>query len=208
MLIDHDIRGFIDELASKSPAPGGGSVAALAGALGTGLVSMVCRLTIGKMGYENVEDEIKEILRESESIREEFIKLIDLDAEAFNAIMSAFKLQKSTDEEKHIRTEAIQSSTRKATLIPMRVIDLAIKALSLAQAAGTVANKRVMSDIGVAGSMLDAAVESAWLNVEINLNSIKDKKFFDEINDRGELLLDECEELYESVMEIADSRME
>jgi len=208
MLIDHDIRGFIDELASKSPAPGGGSVAALAGALGAGLVSMVCRLTIGKKGYENVEDEIKEILRESESIREEFIKLIDLDAEAFNAIMSAFKLPKSTDEDTHIRTEAIQASTRKATLIPMRVIDLAVKALSLAQAAGTIANNRVMSDIGVAGSMLSAAVESAWFNVEINLNSIKDKKFFDEINDRGELLLDECEELYENVMEIADSIME
>lgn len=207
MLIDHNIQGFLDELASQSPTPGGGSVAALSAALGTALISMVCRLTMGKKGYEDVEENIAEILAETENVREEFVKLIDLDAEAFAAIMEAFKLPKETEEDKNIRLEAIQASTRKATQIPMRVIELSVKMLSLAQEAGEIGNKNVVSDIGVAGAMLNAAVDSAWYNVEINLSGINDKHFFEEISERGELLLDEAEELYENVMEIADSRI-
>ncbi len=207
MLIDHNIQGFLDELASQSSTPGGGSVAALSAALGTALISMVCRLTLGKKGYESVEENIAEILAETENIREEFVKLIDLDAEAFGAIMEAYKLPKETEEEKNIRLEAIQASTRKATQIPMRVIELSVKMLSLAQEAGEIGNKNVVSDIGVAGAMLNAAVDSAWYNVEINLSGINDKHFFEEISERGELLLDEAEELYENVMEIADSRI-
>ncbi|MCK5832938.1 cyclodeaminase/cyclohydrolase family protein [bacterium] len=207
MLVDHDINCFLDELASQSPAPGGGSVAAMSGALGTALISMVCRLTIGKKGYENVEENIADILSEAEQVREEFIKLIDLDAEAFSGIMKAYKFPKETDEEKKIRTEAIQAATLKATQIPMRIIELSVKMLSLAHEAGESGNKNVVSDIGVAGAMLNAAVDAAWYNVEINLSSIKDKQFFEEISERGEILLDEAEELYESVMEIADLRI-
>ncbi len=207
MLIDRGIDEFLDELASKSPTPGGGSVAALSGALGAGLVSMVCGLTIGKKGYESVEEEMTRILAESDEIRGEMTKLVDLDAEAFNAIIKAYGFKKSTDEERHIRTEAIQASLRKAAEVPMRVIELAVKALSLASEAGKIGNKNVLSDIAVAGVMLNAAVDAAWFNVSVNLDSIKDEKFCDEMSGRGELLLDEAEELYETVMETVDSRM-
>jgi len=207
VLVDHDIKGFLDELASSSPTPGGGSVAALSGALGTALISMACRLTVGKKGYENVEGDISKILAEADEVRDEFVKLIDLDAEAFGSIIDAYKLPKETDEEKNIRTEAIQAETRKATLIPLRVVELSVKMLSLAREAGENCNKNVISDIGVAASMLNAAVDSAWFNVEINLAGISDVNFIEEITERGELLLDEVEELFEAVIEIADSRI-
>ena len=107
-LVDMNINEFLDELASNSPAPGGGSVAALSGALGTALSSMVCNLTIGKEKYEDVQDEIKDALEKSEQVRMQLTELIDKDTEAFNDVMKAFRMPKETEEQKERRRQAIQ----------------------------------------------------------------------------------------------------
>ncbi|RKZ28376.1 methenyltetrahydrofolate cyclohydrolase [bacterium] len=208
MLADMRITEYLDELASKSPAPGGGSVAALVGANGAALVSMVCNLTIGKKGYEEVRDDMVEYLKESERLRDEFIKLIDLDAEAFNEIMDAYRLPKSNDEEKNIRKEAIQAATRKATMVPVRTIELAVELLSLTRETAETGNENVISDAAVAASLGNAAMESGWFNVKINLNGINDDNFIEEITEHIENLFAEGDELYEGAMEIIEKRMD
>jgi len=207
MLADMKLTEYLDELASSSSVPGVGSAAALMGANAAALVSMVCNLTIGKKGYEDVADEIGELLVESEKLRHEFVKLVDLDAQAFAEVMDAYKLPKTTEEEKHIRQGAIQAATRKATQVPLRTIELAVELLSLAREAGEYGNKNVISDAGVAATLGVAAMEAAWLNVQINLNPIVDERFKEEILDRGEALLDEGEELYEDAISIVESKI-
>lgn len=207
MLVDMKITEYLDELAGKAPAPGGGSVAALVGANGAALVSMVCNLTVGKKGYEDVQDDMKEFLKESEHLRTEFIKLVDLDAEAFNEIIAAYKLPKKTDEEKHIRKEAIQAATRKAILVPVRTIELAIELLSLAKETAESGNKNAVSDAAVAASLGSATMESGWFNVKINLNGITDNNFIEEIATHVETLFEEGDELFEDTMDIVDKRI-
>ena len=116
------LNGFLDELASATPAPGGGSVAALAGALGAALTSMVCNLTIGKKKYAGVEQEMKKILVESEKLRATFTALVDRDTEAFNKVMEAFGLPKETEPQKALRAAAIREATKEATLVPLEVM--------------------------------------------------------------------------------------
>lgn len=171
------ISPFLDEVASSSPAPGGGSVAALAGALGTALSSMVCRLTIGKKKYAGVEEEMKTILAGSEELRQKFTRLIAQDAEAFNRVMEAFGLPKDTDDQKALRTAAIQSATKEAALVPLEVMKHALDALSLAKRVAEKGNANSASDAGVAALMLHAASEGAALNVRINLAGITDPDF-------------------------------
>ncbi|HDR90721.1 MAG TPA: methenyltetrahydrofolate cyclohydrolase [candidate division Zixibacteria bacterium] len=207
MLVDKKLSEFLNELASGASTPGGGSSAALVAANAAALVSMVCNLTIDKKGYEEVQDAIREILHDSEKLREELTRLIDLDAEAFDEIMDAYRLPKSNFEEKAIRKEAIQAATRKASQVPMRTIELAVETLSLAKEVAEVGNKNVLSDAGVAASLASAAVESAWFNVEINLKGIDDDKFVEEMEEHGENLMDEADELYEAALDAVDRMM-
>jgi len=207
MFVEMNVGEFLDKLASKSSTPGGGSVAALAGANAAALVSMVCNLTIGKKGYEDVQEDVAEILHNSEKLRYEFTKLIDLDAEAFNEIMDAYKLPKTSDEEKSVRKEAIQVATRKASQVPLRTLELTVELLSLASESAKVGNKNVLSDAAVAASLASSAMESAWFNVEINLRSINDDVFVNELIERGESLMDEGDELYETTLDTVDERI-
>jgi len=204
MLVDKKIGDFLNELASGASTPGGGSSAALVAANAAALVSMVCNLTLDKKGYEDVQEEIREILHDSEKLREELTRLIDLDAEAFDEIMDAYRLPKSNFEEKAIRKEAIQAATRKASQVPMRTIELAVETLSLSKEVAEIGNKNVLSDAGVAASLASAAVESAWFNVEINLKGIEDDKFVEEMEEHGENLMDEADELYEAALDAVD----
>src|SRR5512137_1130343 len=118
-LVKQNIKMFLDELASSSPAPGGGSVAALSGALGAALSSMVCNLTRGKQGYESTQDEIKEILQRSEELRKQLTELIDKDTEAFNKVMEALKMPKETEDQKEQRQHAMQNAFKLATDVPL-----------------------------------------------------------------------------------------
>jgi len=171
------LAAFLDELASSSPAPGGGSVAALAGAVGAALTSMVCNLTIGKKKYAAVDEEMKKILVQAEEMRELFTALIDKDTEAFNKVMEALSLPKETEPQKALRSAAIREATKEATNVPLEVMKHCIDALALTQQVADSGNVNSVSDAGVSAYMLHAAVESAALNVRINLNNLNDSEF-------------------------------
>ncbi len=177
MLTKKSVNGFLDELASSSPAPGGGSVAALAGSLGSALTSMVCNLTIGKKKYIGVEEEMKKVLRSSEELRAHFARLVEEDTLAFNKVMEAFGLPKDNDAQKALRDAAITAATKEATMVPLEVMKHCIDALALAQNVAANGNKNSVSDAGVSALMLNAACEGAALNVRINLNGLNDSDF-------------------------------
>src|SRR5437667_3161 len=134
MLTQKTITAFLDELASNAPAPGGGSAAALAGAIGAALTSMVCNLTVGKKKYAGVEPEIKRVLQTSEELRKRFTALIDKDTDDFNKVMDAYKLPKETGDQQALRAAAIQAATKEAALVPLEVMKHAIDGLALAKA--------------------------------------------------------------------------
>src|SRR5712692_2416499 len=177
MLTKQTVSRFLDELASASPAPGGGSAAALAGAVGSALSSMVCNLTVGKKKYAEVEAEMKQVLRKSEELRILFTGMIDRDADAFNKVMEAYALPKETEDQKALRSAAIQEATKEAALVPLELMKHAIDALALSEAAAVKGNANSASDAGTAAQMLHAACESAALNVRINLAAIRDTEF-------------------------------
>ena len=146
MLTEKTVTQFLDELASNSPAPGGGSVAALAGAAGAALASMVCKLTIGKKKYADVQDEMTHVLQQTEELRKELTLLIEKDTEAFNTVMAAFGLPKGTDQEQTARSAAIQEATKSATLIPLQVMKVCDKAMTHALIVAQKGNKNSASD--------------------------------------------------------------
>lgn len=202
------MRTFLDEVASPSPAPGGGSVAALAGALGSALTSMVCHLTVGKKKYADVEDELKKVLDQSEHLREQFTALIERDTVAFNKVMEAFALPKDTDPQKALRGAAIREATKEATLVPLEVMKHCIDALALAQAVASKGNPNSVSDAGVSAYMLHAALESAALNVRINLNGLDDPEFVGWKEDEVQSLRSTSALVLEEIQSIVDERLQ
>ena len=177
MLTQTTLSKFLDELASHSPAPGGGSVASLSGALGAALTTMVCNLTVGKKKYASVETDLRNTLPRSEALRKQFTHLIDLDTDAFNKVIEAYGLPKETEDQKALRTAAIQEATKEAALVPLEVMKHTIDAMALAKVVAEKGNVNSISDAGVSALMLHAACEGAALNVQINLNSINDMDF-------------------------------
>ena len=177
MLTRKSVSDFLNDLASNSPAPGGGSAAALAGALGAALTSMVCNLTIGKKKFGGVEAEMKNVLRQAEGLRETFTSLIDQDTQAFDKVMEGYGLPRETEDQKALRAAVIQEATKEASLVPLEVMKHVIDSLALAKAAAEKGIPSSVSDAGVSALMLHAASESAALNVQINLSSIRDTEF-------------------------------
>jgi len=167
-----DLNGFLEALASDSPTPGGGSVAALAGALGAALASMVANLTIGKKKYVDVEDDMKAVLQKTEALRLELAQLIDEDAAAFGKVMKAMKLPKETDEEKAARKTAMQASLIDAATVPLAVMEKCVDVIRLSKGVAEKGNKNAVSDAGVAALMGRAGAHAARLNVLINLGWI------------------------------------
>ncbi len=176
-LTDKPVTNFLDELASNAPAPGGGSVAAISGALGAALISMVCNLTLGKKGYDEVQGDIQDLLGQSEALRQELTGLLEADVAAYTAYSQANKLPRETDEQKAERTRAVQAALVNATDVPMRIAEAAVKVMDLCMPTAEKGNKWAVSDAGVAVLMAEAALRSAALNVLINLGSIKDEAF-------------------------------
>jgi len=176
-LTDKTVSIFLDELASSAPAPGGGSVAALSGALGAALVSMVCNLTVGKKKFADVEQDVKAILEQSESLRHRLIDLLQADVKAYTAVSQAMKMPRATDEEKAARAEAMQKALKHATEVPMQVASACVEVIGLCQPVAEKGNKNAVSDAGVAILMAEAGLRSAALNVLINLGWIEDQSF-------------------------------
>jgi formiminotetrahydrofolate cyclodeaminase len=177
MLASLSISKFLDETASNSPAPGGGSVSALAASLGSALASMVCRLTIGKNSNVTVQSELEGVLIKSERLRAKFTALIDEDTNAFKKVIAAYRLPKETTEQNAQRAAAIQAAYKEATMVPLQLLELCAEAIALLKIVGEKGNKNSLTDAGVGVLMLGAACDGAAMNVRINLASITDLSF-------------------------------
>jgi formiminotetrahydrofolate cyclodeaminase len=174
---DKSIEVFLDELASKSATPGGGSAAAVMGAQSAALTSMVCNLTIGKPKYAEVENEMKALLEKAETLRHTLVGMIQTDVDVFNRLMACYGLAKETDAEKAARSAAIQTVLKEATEVPLACAKACAEAIELSKIAADKGNLGVISDAGVAVMAGYAGLKSAALNVYINANSLKDREF-------------------------------
>jgi formiminotetrahydrofolate cyclodeaminase len=159
-LTNKPVSNFLDELASNAPAPGGGSVAALSGALGAALISMVCNLTLGKKAYADVQDDIEALLVKSEALRQELAGLLEEDVKAYTGYSVAAKMPRGTDEEKAERAQTMQAALKVATDVPLRIAEAAVKVMDLCMPAAEKGNKWAVSDAGVAVLMAEAALRS------------------------------------------------
>ena len=195
------VSEFIDELSSSSPAPGGGSVAALSACLGTALTAMVCRLTIGKKKYTDVEQEMKDTEGKAIDLQKKQLELMDRDTDAFNAVMGAFGMPKETEDQKKLRHEAIQNATRQATLVPLEVMKWSAAAISLADTVARKGNANARSDAGVSALLISAAAEAAFYNILINLGSLTDAPFVSSTRTDAERLMADVKKQASSIRE-------
>ena len=200
MTKNNTISKFLDELASEQPTPGGGGAAAIMGAVGAALVSMVANLTIGKKNYEAFDADLKQANAQAEKLRTELTAAIDEDVVAFNAVMGAYGLPRGSDEEKAARASAIQAALREATDAPLRAVKACHEVIKLSAVVAEKGNLNVISDAGVAVLAANAGLRSAALNVFINAKSIKDREFAEirlgEVNALTELAARTTEEVY------------
>jgi methenyltetrahydrofolate cyclohydrolase len=199
MTKNSSIAAFLDDLASERPTPGGGGAAAVCGAIGAALVSMVANLTIGKKNYEAVSEELKSVNAKAEALRAELTRAIEEDVAAFNSVMAAYGLERATDEQKAKRTAAIQAALKEATIAPLRAVKACIEVIRLSAAVAEKGNLNVISDAGVAVLAANAGLRSAALNVFINAKAIKDREFAEKQLAEVNALLAEAAETTESV---------
>ncbi len=196
--------GFVDLLASDAPAPGGGSAAALEGALGAALTAMVCSLTVGKKKYAEYEELAKSAQEKANGLKARFVDVMDRDTEAFNVVSAAFGMPKATDEEKATRSAAIQRGLEGCTKTPFEMMELAVEALELTASVLGKSNDSAASDLGVSALSLRAAIQGAWLNVLINIGSLKDQELAADYRQKGEALLARAlplaDEIYNTVV--------
>ena len=187
-LINMNLATFADETASESPAPGGGSISAYVGSLGVSLATMVANLSSHKKGWDNRWQEFSIWAEKGQSLKDQLINLVDADTKAFNEIMSAFNLPKSTDEEKKKRTQFIQEATKYAIEVPFKVMQLSFESMDLIKTMAIEGNPNSVSDAGVGALCARSAVIGAFMNVRINASGLDDKKFVDEIISKGKLI--------------------
>lgn len=203
-LTEMTLTDFADVLASDAPAPGGGSTAALEGALGIALTHMVASLTIGKAKYQEFEPLMKELIKEAREIQNAFIDVINRDTEAFDSVTAVFSMPKGTDEEKAARKIAMQEALKTCTKTPYEMMELSLKALELTDSAVGKSNASAASDLGVAALSLKAAVQGAWLNILINIGGIRDEEFVTKYRTAGEDILKKAlplaDHIYENVL--------
>jgi formiminotetrahydrofolate cyclodeaminase len=175
--IDSTAREFLDGLASKAPTPGGGSAAALAGALGAGLVSMVCQFTVGREKYAEVEDDMQRVLSRSEELRGELQEAVDADVAAYGSYSRASAMSRDSDEEKEARAAALEGALRESTEVPLGVAERCVELLELAVEAAEKGNVYLISDAAVGAELAAAARASAELNVRLNAGGLEDREY-------------------------------
>lgn len=195
---------FVSQLSSKAPVPGGGGVAALTGALGTALGGMVCSLTAGKKKYAQYEEDIRRILKKTEELQQKLLLLIDEDAENFYPLSRAYGLPKDTEEEKKIKEETLQKCFRVAVQGPVEIMRICHEAVALEEELADKGSRLAVSDVGCGVLLLKAAMQSAWLNVVVNLNCITDKEFTEELRRELVPMMEKdagiCEDVYQKVL--------
>lgn len=198
-MLNNSINKFLEELSSKESTPGGGSASALAGSIGASLMAMVANLTIGRKKYKKEEPLMKEILQESQKLRNELAELVEKDTEAFNEVAAVFKMPKNTEEEKANRKVAMQEALKIAAIVPFQIMKKTIHALKLYKKSLGHTNVSTITDTGVGALCLKAALKGAWLNVKINLSSIKDEDFLQKYSDKANNLLSEGVKIADSI---------
>lgn len=198
-LSEQTVAGFSQRLASDAPAPGGGSAAALEGAFGAGLTAMVCALTAGREKYGAHQELVLDVQRRAEALGPRLLEVMDRDTEAFLAVSAAFAMPKGTAEEKAARSQAIQRGLERCTEVPLEGMELAGEALELAGSILGKCNESAASDLGVAALSLRSGIQGAWLNVLINVGSLRDRAFADRALVRGREILDRALPLADSI---------
>jgi formiminotetrahydrofolate cyclodeaminase len=206
-LTEKPSRAFLDELASAAPAPGGGSVAALSGALGAGLISMVCNLTLGKPKYAGVQDDISAILEKSENLRRQLTDLLEEDVQAYSKLSQVMKMSRDTEEQKTARAALMDQALKAATDVPMRVAAACVAVMELCPPAAEKGNVNAVSDVGVGILMAEAGLRGAALNVLINLGFIKDEGFVNESRSKLNRLLQGKPELRDEIYKLVVSKL-
>lgn len=188
-LAEMQVTEFVNLMASDAPAPGGGSAAALEGAVGAALTAMVCALTVGKKKYADVQELAVESQKKAEELKARFVDVMDRDTEAFNAVSAVFAMPKETDEQKAARKAAMQEALKGCTKTPFEMMQLACETLELTHSLVGRLNASAASDLGCSALSLRAAIQGAWLNVLINISGINDEAFAAEYRKNGEALL-------------------
>lgn len=206
-LTNEPMKLFLDELSSSAPAPGGGSVAALSGALGAALISMVSNLTIGKQKYADVQEEIAALLDKSESLRKELVVLLETDVKVYTELSETMKMPRDTEEQKEARTKAMDRALKAATNVPMQVVEACVAVMELCRPAAEKGNINAVSDVGVGILMAEAGLRSAALNVLINLAWIKDETFMKETRVKLDALLKGKPALRDEIYELVASKL-
>lgn len=206
MLRKDTVEQYTARLASGAPIPGGGSASALVAALGMALGSMVANLTVKKVEGEEAAA-IKDILEEGEILQEKLLELVDADAEAFSGVSRVFKMPRETEEEKAARREAMQKALKEAAVVPMGAARLCLKALHLQERLLELGTPHAISDVGVGALFLGAALRGAYLNVQINLNGIKDEEHNARLEGELLALLAEGEKLAEEIYRQVEGKL-
>lgn len=203
MLKNLGLEPFLDQLASSEPVPGGGSVAALSSSLSAALGAMVANLTVGKKNYEEVSDQMSSIAERMMQQKTHFLNMIDKDANSFDAVMQAFKLPKDTDEEKAVRTQAIQDGMKYAATVPYEVAEVTYLLFEDLKELVLYGNKNAQTDALVATMMARTAILSALYNVKINLESIKDETFVSEMKLKVKSLEMQAQEKEREILDLS-----
>lgn len=198
-LVKQSVGDFVDEVSRDTPAPGGGSIAALAGALGSALACMVANLSVGKGEYDEKYGDLCDLADRAQAIKDQLLRAIDADTEAFNEVIAAMRMPKDTNAQKTARSEAIRAGYRTAAEVPLHTAEMCREVLDLCQAAADIGNRAVMSDAGVGALMAFAGVQSAIHNVGINLPHTGDEAFIERINNRQGTLLGESRKICDSI---------
>jgi formiminotetrahydrofolate cyclodeaminase len=206
-MIQGSLQAFLDELASSAPTPGGGSAAAIMGAMGAALVSMVCSVTTAKKGHEAVALELNSVRDESEHLRARLTAMVADDIAAFDGLMAAYRLPKASEAEKSQRAEAIQTNLRAATETPLACARACAEVVALSRRAGEKGYAGVISDAGVGVLAANSALRSAALNVYINAPALKDRAYADAATAEIEKLLEQCALESEAVFALVRSRL-
>ena len=206
-MIQASLQSFLDELASSAPTPGGGSAAAIMGAMSAALISMVCNVTLGKKGLEAVAADMDAVRGESEQLRARLTAMVAEDIAAFDGLMAGYRLPKASEEEKSRRAEAIQTSLRAATETPLACARACAEIVALSRRAGEKGFAGVISDAGVGVLAANCALRSAALNVYINAPALKDRAYADAATAEIEKLLKQCAHESESVFALVRSRL-
>ncbi len=203
-MMDKKGQEFLEDLASKKAVPGGGGAAAFGGAIGIALSNMVGNLTVGKKKYADVEDEVKELLKQGYAVQEELIALIDKDAEVFEPLSKAYGLPRDTEEQKKVRAETLERESKNACSVPMDIIRKAHEGIKIHRRMADIGTKIAISDVGCGVMFLKSALISGKLNVVINLNSIKDTEYVENAQKEMDQLVEEgckmADEAYEIVL--------